>query len=90
MVLVWSHTFCLVNIIIYILLSCHYDVGIMALYLSVIQTTVDVISFIDTNSSGGNKLMRKIILTWLVGACGVAVYTILIVNDRMDNCLTST
>ncbi len=48
----------------------------MALYMSVIQTIVEVYGINHTNNNGGNKLMKRIMFTGLVGACGVAVYTI--------------
>ena len=58
----------------------------MALYLSGLQIIISFYSILDFTNDGGNGPMNKIMFTWLGGACGVAMYTNLIKNNRMNIC----
>lgn len=85
MIYLLSASVCTLNesiALILFLLSVHIEIGLIALFVTVIQTLINLFGVLEFENAGGKKLMKKILFTGGSGVCGVAKNTIWFVDDR--------
>lgn len=79
MIYLLSASVCTLNesiALILFLLSVHIEIGLIALFVTVIQTLINLFGVLEFENAGGKKLMKKILFTGGSGVCGVAKNTI--------------